>query len=289
MPNDTPAGSTAAAGESLAAGGSPLPPDQAGSRPLEKLSVVIPARDEEGCIVSTIEHLHLELQIHEVPHEIVVVDDGSTDSTWRLLGETTHRIAELVPLQSPGPHGFGLAIQRGLAAASGDAVVIMMADESDDARDVVRYWNTLREGWDCVFGSRFLKGGGVIDYPRVKLFLNRLSNWFIKILFRVRLNDTTNAFKAYRREVIEGCMPILSPHFNITVELPLKAIVRGYTWTTIPITWRNRRTGIAKLKIREMGSRYFFIVAYVWLEKYFSRGDYRRPNPPRAPSLGANR
>lgn len=281
MPNEIPAGSTAPAGERTAAGG----PGTAGgmARPLQKLSVVIPARDEEGCIVSTVEHLHLELRMQGVPHEIVVVDDGSTDTTWRLLQETTARIAELAPVQNPGPHGFGRAIQRGLAAFTGDAVVIMMADESDDARDVVRYWRKLEEGWDCVFGSRFMKGGGVIDYPRMKLYLNRMANWFVRVLFRIRLNDTTNAFKAYRREVIEGCMPILAPHFNITVELPLKAIVRGYTWTVIPITWRNRRTGIAKLKIREMGSRYFFIVAYVWLEKYFSRGDYRRPDPPPQP------
>jgi len=152
----------------------------------------------------------------------------------------------------------------------------MMADESDDCRDVTRYWEELHTGVDCVFGSRFIPGGGVIDYPRVKYVVNRLANLFVRLLFGHGLNDTTNAFKAYRREVIEGCKPILSPHFNITVELPLKAIVRGYTWSVIPITWRNRRSGVAKLKIREMGSRYFFIVAYVWLEKYFSRGDYRR-------------
>jgi dolichol-phosphate mannosyltransferase len=284
MQSDIQTGSTAAAAE--AAGGlAPAGGSAAGTspRPLRKLSVVIPARDEEGCIASTVEHLHLELRINEVPHEIVVVDDGSTDSTWRILEETADRIGELVPVRNPGPYGFGRAIQRGLAAFSGDAVVIMMADESDDCRDVVRYWRQLEEGWDCVFGSRFMKGGGVIDYPRVKLFLNRMANWFVKVLFRIRLNDTTNAFKAYRREVIQGCLPILAPHFNITVELPLKAIVRGYTWTVIPITWRNRRTGMAKLKIREMGSRYFFIVAYVWLEKYFSRGDYRRPDPPAPP------
>ena len=254
-------------------------PESPSLRPLALLSVVIPARDEAGCIISTVEHLHLELRMQGVPHEIVVVDDGSTDDTWRLLGEATARIPGLKPLQNPGPHGFGRAIQCGLAAAAGDCMVIMMADESDDSRDVVRYWKTLNEGWDCVFGSRFLKGGGVIDYPHVKLLLNRAANLFIRLLFGIRLNDTTNAFKAYRREVIEGCMPILSPHFNITVELPLKAIVRGFSWTVIPITWRNRRTGIAKLKIREMGSRYFFIVAYVWLEKSFSRGDYRRRAP----------
>lgn len=245
-------------------------------RSLRLLTVIIPARDEAGCIASTVEHLHLELSLSGVPHEIVVVDDGSTDATWELLCNTATKMIELVPVKNGPPHGFGRALQKGISAASGDAIIFMMADESDDCRDVVRYWRKLQEGYDCVFGSRFMKGGGVIDYPKVKLLLNRMANAFIRFIFAVRLNDTTNAFKAYRREVIEGCFPILSPHFNITVELPLKAIVRGYTWACIPITWRNRRSGVAKLKIREMGSRYFFIVAYVWLEKYFSRGDYRR-------------
>ena len=254
----------------------PSLPAVAAAAPPTLLSVVIPARDEAGCIASTVEHLHLELSLRNVPHEIVVVDDGSRDATWAILTEQSQRIAELRPVRNAGPHGFGRAIQLGLTRAVGDALVIMMADESDDCRDVVRYWDVLNEGYDCAFGSRFMKGGGTIDYPWLKWILNRQANLFIRLLFGIRLNDTTNAFKAYRRHVIEGCQPILSPHFNITVELPLKAIVRGYTWKVIPITWRNRRTGVAKLKIREMGSRYFFIVAYVWLEKYFSRGDYHR-------------
>jgi dolichol-phosphate mannosyltransferase len=243
---------------------------------LTKLSVVIPARDEAGCIASTVEHLHLELRLRGVPHEIVVVDDGSTDRTWEILQELQQRIADLRGVQNHEPHGFGRAVICGLDAASGDAVVIMMADESDDCRDVVRYWESLNEGWECVFGSRFLQGGGTIDYPWFKLVLNRIANFFIRILFRISLNDTTNAFKAYRKTVIDGCRPLIAPHFNLTVEIPLKAIVRGYSWTVIPITWRNRRSGEAKLKLKEMGSRYLFIILYVWLEKYFSRGDYRR-------------
>jgi dolichol-phosphate mannosyltransferase len=248
--------------------------------PLERLSIVIPARDEEGCIASTVEHLHVELRLKDVPHEIVVVDDGSSDGTWRILQDLAARIPELKPVRNVDAHGFGRAVVCGLNAMTGDAVVVMMADESDDCRDVVRYWIALNQGWECVFGSRFLPGGGVVDYPRIKLILNRLANLFIRILFRVPLNDTTNAFKAYRRSVIDGCRPIIAPHFNLTVELPLKAIVRGYSWTVMPITWRNRRTGEAKLKIKEMGSRYLFIILYAWLEKYFSRGDYRRPQDP---------
>lgn len=243
---------------------------------LQLLSIVLPARDEEGCICSTVEHLHLELRLQGVPHEIVVVDDGSSDRTWELLQELKERMPELKPVQNNGLHGFGRAIIHGLDNMTGDAVVIMMADESDDCRDVVRYWHELNKGYDCVFGSRFIKGGGTIDYPAVKMFFNRMANRFLQVLFRIKLNDTTNAFKAYRREVIDGCRPLIAPHFNLTVELPLKAVVRGFTWTTMPITWRNRRTGVAKLKIKEMGSRYLFICLYIWLEKYFSCGDYRK-------------
>ncbi len=242
---------------------------------LTLLSIVVPARDEEGCIAATVEHLHLELELQKVPHEILVVDDGSTDKTWDILNETKEKVSTLRPIKNKGENGFGRAIILGLNKMKGDAVVIMMADQSDDVRDVVRYWELLNEGWDCVFGSRFSKGGGVIDYPWLKLRVNRLANFFIRILFKIKLNDTTNAFKAYRKTVIDGCQPFLSPHFNLTVEIPLKAIVRGFSWTVMPITWTNRRTGQAKLKIKEMGSRYFFICAYVWLEKSFSRGDYK--------------
>lgn len=240
------------------------------------LSIVIPARNEEGSVGHTVEHLHTVLSREEIPHEIVVVNDGSSDGTWKMLEDLQAKVPSLSPVNNTGPNGFGRAIICGLDAMRGDAVVIMMADESDNPEDVAKYWRLLCEGYECVFGSRFIRGGGVFEYPKVKLIMNRLVNTFIKHLFRIPLNDTTNAFKAYRREVIEGCRPFLSPHFNLTVEIPLKAIVRGFSWTTMPITWRNRRAGEAKLKLQEMGSRYFFIIMYVWLEKYFSRGDYRR-------------
>ena len=115
----------------------------------------------------------------------------------------------------------------GLDVFEGDAVAIVMADGSDDPEDLVRYHRVLEEGYDCAFGSRFVRGSSVHDYPRFKLALNRVVNWGIRVLFRSGYNDTTNAFKAYRREVIETVQPLLSNHFNLTVEIPLKAIVRG--------------------------------------------------------------
>jgi dolichol-phosphate mannosyltransferase len=154
---------------------------------------------------------------------------------------------------------------------------VMMADGSDSPEDVVRYYRKIEEGYDCAFGSRFIQGSKIIDYPLHKLAINRLANWFIRMLFRLRYNDITNAFKCYRREAIDGMQPLLSPHFNLTVEMPLKAIVRGYSFAVLPISWTNRKSGMSKLKIREMGSRYLFIVLLVWLERHLSRGDYLRP------------
>jgi dolichol-phosphate mannosyltransferase len=241
-----------------------------------KLSVIIPARDEQDSIARTVEDLLAGLRTHSIPCEIVVVDDGSSDRTADVVNGLSARNSEVLLVENRGRHGFGMAVRTGLEHFSGDAAAIVMADASDDPADLVRYYEKLVEGYDCVFGSRFIAGGSVRDYPAHKLVLNRMANWFIRALFGVELNDTTNAFKAYRRESIEGIQPLISPHFNLTVEMPLKAIVRGYSYTVIPIGWTNRQSGMSKLKIKEMGSRYLFIVLYIWLEKKLARGDYHR-------------
>ncbi len=160
----------------------------------------------------------------------------------------------------------------------------MMADLSDSPQDLVLYYRVLEQGYDCAFGTRFGQGGTVNDYPRPKLVLNRVANAIIRVLFQHGYNDTTNAFKAYRRYVVDQLQPLLSNHFNLTVELPLKAIVRGYTYAVVPVSWTNRRHGVSKLNLQEMGSRYLFIVLYVWLEHHLSRGDYRRPDVPPLPT-----
>ena len=241
-----------------------------------KLSVVIPARDEEGCIEQTLLDVAAALLEEQIPYEIVVVDDGSTDQTPALVRRVTERYAGVRLVSNTGTHGFGLAVRAGLAQATGEAIAVMMADASDSPADLVRYYRKLQEGYDCAFGSRFIQGSKVIDYPIHKLTINRMANWFIKTLFRLRFNDITNAFKCYRRQAIDGMQPLISPHFNLTVEMPLKAIVRGYSYAIVPISWTNRKTGMSKLKLKEMGSRYLFIVLYLWLEHNLSRGDYVR-------------
>jgi dolichol-phosphate mannosyltransferase len=235
----------------------------------------MPAQNEEGSVGATVEGVVAALEREGIDYEVIVVNDDSEDATEEVvaaLGEDNPRIRVH---RSHHERGFGNAIRAGLEVFEGDSVAIVMADASDDPNDLVRYHRLLEEGWDCAFGSRFMPGARIHDYPRLKYAINRLANQFIRVLFRHRYNDTTNAFKAYRREVIETVQPLLSKHFNLTVELPLKAIVRGHTYAVVPTSWTNRTSGEAKLAMKEMGSRYLFIVLYVWLESTLSRGDYR--------------
>lgn len=241
-----------------------------------KLSVVIPAHNEEGCIRGTIEALVEKLGSEHIPHEILVVNDNSSDRTEPILLELCAKYETVRFINNQLPRGFGFAVRCGLRHFTGDCVAVFMADASDSPDDLVTFYRKMLEGCDCVFGTRWSREGRTIDYPLLKRVINRLANLFIQLVMQIRYDDTTNAFKLYRREVIEGCEPFLSHHFNLTVELPLKAIVRGYSYAVVPNSWTNRKTGISKLKIQEMGSRYLFIVLYCLIEKWLSKGDYHR-------------
>ena len=241
-----------------------------------KLSIVIPAYNESESISETLMTLFDKLVENEINHELIVVNDNSKDNTLEVLNKLKEQISSLIVYTNSGMNGFGYAVSYGLERFSGDVVAIMMADLSDSPDDLLLFYSKIQEGYDCVFGSRWIKGGKVYDYPIVKKRINRLANWIVKVVFRLKYNDCTNAFKMYKRETIEGLKPFLSPHFNLTLELPLKAIVRGYTYAVVPNSWTNRKYGESKLKIKEMGSRYFFIMLYCLIEKYFSRGDFRK-------------
>jgi dolichol-phosphate mannosyltransferase len=241
-----------------------------------KISVVIPAHNEEGSVAPTVEGIVERLEREAIDYDVLVVNDASRDRTKAIVDAIGAANPRVRCLTSYHPPGFGFAVRCGLEQFSGDAVAIMMADGSDSPEDLVAYYGVLEEGHECAFGSRFIRGGRVIDYPWTKLIMNRIVNFGIRVLFRHGYNDTTNAFKAYRREVIEAIQPLLSHHFNLTVELPLKAIVRGSEFKVVPISWTNRKAGVSKLALSEMGSRYLFIVLYVFLEHHLSRGDYLR-------------
>jgi dolichol-phosphate mannosyltransferase len=206
-----------------------------------------------------------------------VVNDNSRDATENILKNLMTELPELRYVNNTPPNGFGFAVRCGLENFSGDCVAVFMADASDDPKDLVKFYRTMvQDQVDCVFGTRWSRGGKTYGYPLFKLVLNRFTNWLIKVMFQYRYNDTTNAFKLYRKHVIAGLKPFLSHHFNLTVELPLKSIVRGYSYSVVPNSWTNRTSGVSKLKIKEMGSRYLFIIIYCLIEKWLSRGDYRK-------------
>lgn len=232
-----------------------------------KLSVVIPVHNEEACIEKTARELIRELEAKIIPYELILVNDNSSDNTPVVLDKLKKDCAAVRIITSTEPKGFGRAIRVGLNNIQGDVVVIYMGDGSDDTADVVRYYNKILEGYDCAFGSRFVKGSKISEYPLLKLLLNRLGNKFIQFLFQIKYNDVSNAFKAYRTEVIKAVQPLVSQYFNITVEIPLKAIVRGYSCAVVPINWRGRESGVSKYNIRALSRKYFFSILFVWLEK----------------------
>jgi dolichol-phosphate mannosyltransferase len=244
-----------------------------------KLSLVIPARNEAPQIGATISGLVEVLDGNGIEDfEVLVVDDGSTDDTAEIIDGLAGEDRRIRVKRHPGPHGFGRAVRVGLDGYTGDAVVVTMADASDDPADVVEYYRILRDRAECAFGSRWIRGARRSGYPGFKLGINRVVNTLIRLMFGLRYNDVTNAFKGYRRCVIDGCRPFVSPHFNLTIEIPLKAITRGYTYEVVPIGWRNRAEGTSSLLLKEQGSRYLFVLLSVWFEWLLVRRDYRRPS-----------
>ena len=227
-----------------------------------KVSVVVPARNERESIGICLDNLRrIVRDTHHIPYEILVVDDGSNDGTRQVVREQMSRDPDIRLVERTPPSGFGRAVREGLALVSGDIVVICMADGSDDPEDLVRYVRKIEEGCDCVFGSRFVDGARVVNYPPVKRALNRIGNRGMQLLFWTDFNDLSNAFKAYRTRVIRECGPFAADHFDLTLEIALAALMGPYTIAQIPIAWTGRTAGHSKLRLPSMTLRYLAVVA----------------------------
>lgn len=241
------------------------------------LSVVIPAHNEEGCIENTVSLITKELEADSIDYEIVIVNDHSSDKTEQIIKELSSANPCIKYVENQNENGFGYAVATGLNNFEGEYVAVMMADNSDDPKDLVRFYLTAVEGnYDCVFGTRFSKQSKIVDYPLLKMFFNRMGNFVIQLLFLNSYNDFTNAFKLYKKDTIKGLKPFLSRHFNLTVELPLKAVIRGYSYKIVPNNWYNRTEGLSKFKIKELSNQYMFIIFYCLLEKIMLKSTYHK-------------
>lgn len=240
-------------------------------RPL--LSVCIPAHNEEGNIPRTLEIISKVLEEHQVPYEFVIANDNSSDGTEAVIREKMDQGMPICLINRTKPGGFGRAIRSCLHNFSGDFVVIVMADCSDEPLDIVKYYDLMNQGYDAVFGSRFVEGSVVKDYPRVKLIANRIGNHLIRRMFRTHHNDLTNAFKGFRANAIRSLMPLYSSHFNITIEISIGLLIRNFKIATVPINWYGRTWGQANFRIRELGRRYFATLIKLYAEWIFIRDD----------------
>jgi dolichol-phosphate mannosyltransferase len=240
------------------------------------LSVVIPAHNEASLVTSTVQGMHDALRAAGIPHELVVVDDASRDGTGALLDALAARLPVLRVVHRPEPPGVGRAVRAGLQAIRGDAAVIVMADGSDRPADICTYYRLLQQGYDAVFGSRFVAGGGVQGYPLLKLLINRAGNQCMRLLFGRSENDLSNALKAYRVDVLRAIGPLESEHFEIFVELPLKALAAGARVATTPVAWHGRRAGTSKLKLARQLPRYARVILRLWLARHVAGGRLRR-------------
>lgn len=237
------------------------------------LSICIPAYNEEAGIAQTVEAIAKVLSAKEIPFEFVIANDNSIDSTEEVIRS---KIAEGIPItlinRTP-PGGYGRALRTCFEHFKGEIVVVVMADLSDDPNDIVKYYQKICEGYDAVFGSRFVKGSLVKDYPLLKLIANRIGNKVLQLMFRTHHNDLTNAFKAFRAEVLHSIMPLYASHFNLTIEISLGILIRNFRIASIPINWYGRSWGCANFKIRELGRRYFATMMKLYCERIFILDD----------------
>jgi dolichol-phosphate mannosyltransferase len=235
-----------------------------------KLSIIIPAFNESLSLPGTVKTIFTAFSNSDIDYEILVVNDNSTDGSLEVLDALSKETKNFRYITNKGPNGFGNAIKTGLDNYTGECVALMMADLSDSPHDLINFYHEMvSKDLDCVFGSRFTKHSLLVDYPPFKKLVNRIVNQSINILFNIKYNDVTNAFKLYKRSTIEGVQPLLSAHFNLTMELPLKVIIKGYQYTVLPNSWTNRKLGESKLNLKKMAGLYFKTFILCLKEKYY--------------------
>jgi SAM-dependent methyltransferase len=238
------------------------------------VSVVVPCHNEEmniGPLVTRLRDL-----FGEYFHEIIPVDDNSTDGTRKVIERLAAEDPRIKPVFRQPPNGVGRAIQDGYRAATGRYVLSMDCDFQHLLPEVRDIFDAAAQGYDVVVGSRFSRLSVLLNYPFLKIFANRGFHLLARIVLLRGFRDLTNNLKLIRREVVDR-LRLTQPGFAINAETGLQPLIMGCSVKEVPISWINRTfdMGSSSFRLVRVGGGYFRVLFNIWLECVFGIGPYK--------------
>jgi dolichol-phosphate mannosyltransferase len=230
------------------AAGPRTPPEGAGVYPgVGRVLVIIPTYNE----VENLDLIVGRVRTAVPSAEILVTDDNSPDGTGRRADELAADDAAVHVLHRPGKEGLGAAYLAGFgwAAEHGyDAVVEMDADGSHAPEELPKLLDALRTA-DMVLGSRWVRGGSVVDWPVHRFLLSRGANLYARLVLGMPIKDATGGYRAYRMPVLEkiDVDAVASQGYCFQVDLAWRAYRDGFRLVEVPIRFADREHGTSKM------------------------------------------
>ena len=230
------------------------------------VSIVIPAHNEEGNISELLDSL-IKLNGSLKNFEIIVVDDNSFDKTGLIAYNYSKKYKNIrVVHRSKGVNGMGAALKDGTNAARGKYIIWLMGDNSDDVTTIPKLIEKLKNDYDVVFGSRYMKGGSRGDSNPFKAMLSAGYTFVVCLIFGIKVHDITNPFRAFKRGVFNS-IKLECNDFAISPEFSIKSHLSGYKLAEVPTGYTNRKAGQSKFNLIKMGIAYCKLFKYKKLMK----------------------
>jgi dolichol-phosphate mannosyltransferase len=213
--------------------------------------LVLPTYNEAENIGPLVRAALPALESTGLPFRILVVDDNSPDGTGRLADELAAELEPVQVLHRPGKQGLGRAYLAGFGVAlegGAELVMEMDADFSHDPADLPRLIAAASAA-DLVLGSRYVPGGGVTQWGRLRRFVSRGGSVYARWLLGVPVRDLTGGFKCFTRRVLEAIdlEDVQADGYGFQIELTYKAIKAGFAVAEVPILFREREVGSSKM------------------------------------------
>lgn len=219
-----------------------------------KISILLPVYHEEKNIIKVLEQINKKVK---TDHEILVIYDDKKDPTYEVVKKfKSLKVLKLIKNSYGNGYGVMNAIKTGFEKAKGEAIVVVMADLSDDITQIDEMYSLIKKGCDIVCASRYMKGGKKIGGPLIKTLLSKTAGLTLHYIFRIPTHDATNAFKMYNKRIFKDIKIESTGGFEYSLEIVVKAFKKGYKITEIPTVWKDREAGKSNFKLLK------------WLPKY---------------------